>query len=91
MPNEKNMYAIFHSYETDGGFGDAVDIEDLLFFTMATQEEVCAFCAEHDKWYVYSKPYAELHKGGITYRKVSFHNLSEVDMKDYQERIDDAW
>jgi len=56
----KKFYAIFHGYDTDGGFGDAIPQETMMGIVEATEEEIEAFIKKWDKPVVYDHPYDDL-------------------------------
>lgn len=62
-------FNIFHQYDIDGGFGDAIPQEDLLgYIEVDSEEDAKAYC---DKWsvdHVYDIPYNELHEGKLIYK-----------------------
>ena len=57
---EKELYAIYHVYDEDGGFGDAVTIRDMVGAVWATKEELDAFLKQWDKPEVCGMPYDTL-------------------------------
>lgn len=57
---EKNLYAIYHGVDVDGGFGDAVCTEDMVGLAWATEDEVKAYIEKWNKPEVYDIPYSEL-------------------------------
>lgn len=58
--SEKKLYAIYHTYDTDGGFGDAIPQTDHVATVMATEEEIKEFLDKWCKPEVYEHPYADL-------------------------------
>lgn len=72
------IYGIFHCYEVDGGFGDAVLMEDLLFVT--DSEEIAKAYVE--KWshpYIYDRPYSYLTCGELRYGQLEQLYTGEID------------
>lgn len=65
------MYGIFHIYDVDGGFGDAVSCSDLLFVT-DSEEAAEAYAQKWSCQHVYDEPYAELERGLLIVREVPF-------------------
>ena len=53
------IYRVVHSYETDGGYGDAVRIEEPVA-TFLTREEADEVVKKYSKPHIYMKPYDEL-------------------------------
>ena len=63
------MYAVFHKYDVDGGFGDAIEREDLIR-VFDTQGEAEAFKKKYEKPHVYDTPYCELWCGTLEVREL---------------------
>ena len=63
-------YAIYHIYDVDGGFGDAVEVEDLVALceSKTLAEE---YVKKHDKTHVYEEPYDVLTCGHLVVRDLS--------------------
>lgn len=57
---KKNLYAIYHRVDVDGGFGDAVPTEDMVGLAWATEDEVKAYIEKWNKPEIYDIPYSEL-------------------------------
>lgn len=75
----KNLYAIFHGYDEDGGFGDAVWVENLTGVVWATDEEIAAYLERYDKPEVYDHPYADLTCHSLRAEKLSIaENLDQL-------------
>ena len=53
----KKLYAIYHGYHLDGGFGDSVYAEEMTGLVWATKSEIDAFVDKYDNPITYSKPY----------------------------------
>ena len=71
------IYGVFHGYDVDGGFGDAVYCEDPVFFT-TSESEAEAWAEKWSTGEVYDKPYAELTKNNFEVRE--FDLLDTVDI-----------
>lgn len=56
----KKLWNVFHCYDVDGGFGDAIPAEDLVGTVEATDEEMEAFLQKWNQPEVYEHPYADL-------------------------------
>ena len=63
-------YAIYHIYDEDDGFGDAVEVEELVALC-ASKARAEAYAKKHDKTHVYDKPYASLKCGKLVVRDLS--------------------
>ena len=49
------IYNVFHVYDVDGGFGDAIT-EETSVATFVNKEDADAFVAKYNKPYVYDNP-----------------------------------
>jgi len=58
------IYQVFHVYDVDGGFGDAVMRQDIIA-TFECYEDAKAFVDRFSKPHVYDKPYAKLSCGEL--------------------------
>lgn len=76
---KKELWNIFHCYDQDDGFGDAVPVEDYRGTVLATEMEIWEFLAKWDKPYVYDRPYADLEAHHIEARKVRVFDLYEFE------------
>lgn len=56
----KKLYAIYHGYTQDGGYGDGIWAEDHVGTVYATEDEINAYIEKYNKPEVYEKPYDEL-------------------------------
>ena len=68
--NEMKIYQIVHSYDVDGGYGDAVHCEEVIWST--TDKDLADAYVE--KWndpYIYDTPYDWLEKNRLTVREVT--------------------
>lgn len=66
----KTIYNVYHLYDVDGGFGDAVGQKDLLF-TTDNKEVAEAFVSKYDNDHIYFIPYAELYRGALRIEEVN--------------------
>ena len=76
-----NVYVIKHEYEIDGGFGDAVDVSDVIGFC-TTEDKAKEICEKYSNGHVYDVPYQELECGHITYEEL--HEVND-------DMFTDAW
>lgn len=77
------MFGVFHKYDVDGGFGDAISERDLIC-VFKTAEEANDFVEKYEKPHVYDVPYCELWCGTLevqelptTYNEENFWWLKE--------------
>lgn len=65
----KTVYAVFHIYDVDGGFGDAINQEDFVFAT-EDKEAAEGYVEKHSNPHVYSVPYDSLMCGELVIREI---------------------
>ena len=75
----KKLWNIFHSYDVDGGFGDAVNREELVATVEATDEEIKDFIKKWDAPEVYEKPYAYLECHNVYALEVEVKELQDLE------------
>ena len=76
--SKKQSWMITHEYDTDGGFGDAITVRDVVAIVEATEEEIDAFLKEWNKPRIYDRPYANLYEHYVTADPVEVQDLSKV-------------
>ena len=54
------VYNVYHEYDVDGGFGDAVN-KSVLVATFESEMDAKAFVDKYSNPYVYDRPYAKLY------------------------------
>jgi len=57
-------YSVFHNYDVDGGFGDAVSCTDLVAI-FESKVDAEAYVEKYSNPHVYDKPYTELWAGEL--------------------------
>ena len=74
------IYNVAHVYDVDGGYGDAVTVEDFVA-AFEREEDATAFVEKYSKPYVYYAPYAELYcnKFAIIETEVVTHSEFNID------------
>lgn len=63
------MYGVYHLYDVDGGFGDAVEQEELVGIC-DTEEEADDYVTAWDDPYVYEVPYRHLYCGCLIVKEI---------------------
>ena len=64
------VYIVKHVYDVDGGFGDAIGVEDVLCgFTNKAEAE--AFVSAYERLHIYDRPYASLHCGELVIEELT--------------------
>ncbi len=63
------IYQIFHCYDVDGGFGDAVSEEDIIGATL-DENEANEYVKKWSKPEIYDKPYASLYRHELIVRPI---------------------
>lgn len=66
---QNKIFAVIHVYDTDGGFGDAVTQEKVLFVT-SDEEMAKKYVEENSNEHVYDVPYDELMCGKLIWREL---------------------
>ena len=75
----KHLWNVFHEYDVDGGFGDAIPQRDLVGTAFASEYEVDQYLKKWDKPEVYEKPYASLYNHGISVERAEVSpSLEEI-------------
>ena len=64
-----DVYIVKHVYDEDGGFGDAVSVEEVLC-GFVNKAEAEAFVSTYEKPHVYDQPYADLMCGELVVEKL---------------------
>jgi hypothetical protein len=64
------VYIVKHVYEVDGGFGDAVGVEDVLC-GFASKAEAETFVSKYANPHIYDRPYANLTCGELVVEKLT--------------------
>lgn len=72
------MLGVFHEYDVDGGFGDAIPSKDLVL-VVATRKEAENFVKAYASPHVYEEPYAPLRCGKLVIEELPT-SADEVDM-----------
>lgn len=76
---KKSLWAIYHEYDLDGGYGDAIPSSEMVGIVMATNDEIADFIKKYNKPIVYDKPYNELCCHVIRVEKIDIiYSLDEV-------------
>ena len=71
----KKLWNVFHGYDVDGGFGDAVWSENLVGTVEATDEEMEAFLQKWNRPEIYEHPYDDLTCHSIRVEEVTVQTL----------------
>lgn len=82
-PKEATFYQVFHDYDADGGFGDAIpQSKELVCFE--SEDDAKTFVNRFEKPHVYDIPYAELACGYLRVEKIEAisHEKFDVDKID---------
>ena len=84
----KTIYQVIHYYDVDGGFGDAVSQEKVLFTTL-NKEVAEKFVHKYSNKHIYDTPYANLYTGELAIREIPVIDKYEdikQDIIDWGER-----
>lgn len=74
---KEKLYIVYHVYDVDGGFGDAMTRESPLF--VATESVAKQYCEKWDNEHTYEFPYCEL-RCGFLYCKELPVEITESDI-----------
>ena len=74
----RKLYNIFHQFDVDGGFGDAVGKRMHVGLVKATEEEIKNFLEIWDKPRVYEHPYSDLYEHSVVAEEVKVAELKDV-------------
>lgn len=58
------IYNVFHCYDEDGGYGDAIGVTDLVA-VFSNEEEAEKYVEKYSKPHVYAHPYSYLYTGEL--------------------------
>lgn len=78
-----SMYIIKHVYDVDGGFGDAIEREDIVGIVDCTKAELDTFLKEYDKPIVYDEPYAYLTCHTLIAEEIKVKTLASIEKDPY--------
>lgn len=71
------LYVIKHIYDVDGGFGDAIHSEDILFTTL-DKNLAEAYISKYSHPVVYDRPYNDLYHGQLTLTTIPFIHSMDI-------------
>lgn len=74
----KELYGIYHGFDEDGGYGDAIYEEVLVGVVQATETEIREFVEKYDKPIVYGHPYDDLTAHHIRAEKITITDICKV-------------
>lgn len=83
-----NMFGVYHLYDVDGEFGDAVCKEDLIAL-FACEDDANKFVLDHQNPHVYDRPYCDLVCGELVVRPIHVYAHGEAPVKKYWWEEDD--
>ena len=75
------IYNVYHAYDVDGGYGDAVPVETYVA-TFESETDAKAFVKKYSNPYVYKKPYEELYCNYYIIRESELVTHAEFDLND---------
>lgn len=84
----KKLWNIYHIYDVDGGYGDAVQITDLVGTVSATDEQIDLIVEYWNKPRVYAHPYDDLTEHTIIKEEVKpIYDLVNFEPYDPKTRL----
>lgn len=84
------IYNVYHEYDTDGGFGDAISQSDLVA-TFATETDAKEFVEKYSKPYVYDRPYAALYCNLLVISETEIITHEEFDINKAPDAYGTTW
>ena len=75
---KKELWAIYHGYSVDGGYGDAIWEEEMTCAVEATEAEIEEFVKKYDNPIVYDRPYDDLTAHHIRAEKIVSMDISDA-------------
>ena len=79
MAEVSHLYNIYHLYDVDGGFGDAVCQKRFVGMVEATESEIAEFLKVWDKPRICERPYSDLYEHKVVAELVKIQELSELE------------
>ena len=70
------VFAVFHDYGTDGGFGDYVPVSDLIAI-FSSREKAEEFVKKFSKPHIYDRPYCDLDCGNLQIGEVTVDEIPD--------------
>ena len=84
------IYSVFHNYDVDGGFGDAVGCTDLIAI-FEKEEDAEAYVEKYNNPHVYEEPYASLYAGELTIKENEIVLHKDFDINNKYGFNGDEW
>lgn len=78
------IYNVYHVYDVDGGYGDAVPAEAHVA-TFESETDAKAFVAKYNDPYVYDEPYNKLYCNEFVIREFNVVTHTEFDINQTPE------
>ena len=84
------IYNVYHEYDVDGGFGDAIPRSDLVA-TFVSENDAKAFVEKYSKPIVYDRPYNELWCNSLVISETEIITSAEFDINKRPEEYGTTW
>lgn len=84
------IYNVYHEYDTDGGFGDAISQSDLVA-SFANEDDAKAFVEKYSNPIIYDRPYAELWCNKLVISETEIITHAEFDINKKPEEYGTTW
>ena len=82
------VYQVFHLYDVDGGFGDAVGQSEVIA-SFENKDDAIALCERLRNEHVYDKPYADLWCGCLAVEEFDIVSHKDFSIDNYKP--EDFW
>lgn len=73
------IYNVYHKYDTDGGFGDAIPVDELVA-SFANGDDATEFVNKYSNPHIYNRPYNDLYCGELIICPTEIIEHSEFDI-----------
>ena len=85
------VYGVFHLYDEDGGFGDAIRQKELICI-FDSEEKANAFKEKYQNPHEYSKPYDMLYCGELRVEELpTTYNEQDFWWRDNEDTEEEEW
>jgi hypothetical protein len=84
------VYNVYHHYDVDGGFGDAIG-KSVLVATFESEVDANAFVEKYHSPYVYDRPYASLYCNSLSVSEMEIITHAEFDINKTPDSYGTTW
>lgn len=84
------VYVVKHEYDVDGGYGDAVRVDDIVAI-FESETDAQRFVEKYSNPHVYDTPYNDLYCGELTIMRIDVIPEGDPDQKANIDKKDLWW